>query len=76
MDQAMTTHPNQLSHEELQKKVERLCAALEYYANAEKVLVTHKPKNNSGINVKISRPDNGEIARAALDFDPTKEIYT
>lgn len=64
----------QLSLEEMKQKIDRLCAALEYYAVAEKVLVTHKPKDSkSAIKVKITRPDNGEVARAALEYDPTKE---
>lgn len=76
MEQPMPTQLDQLSLDDLKKKIERMSAALEYYANAEKVLVTHKPKNKTGINVKISRPDNGEIARAALEFDPTIEHYS
>jgi hypothetical protein len=65
---------NPLSLEEMKQKIDRLCAALEYYAVAEKVLVTHKPKDSkSAMKVKITRPDNGEVARAALEYDPQKE---
>ena len=61
-----------LTREQLLLKTKRMAAALEYYAIAEKVLVTHQTKNDGSIKVKLTRADNGATAKDALNFDPTK----
>lgn len=61
-----------LTQNQLLLKAKRLLAACEYYAIAEKVLVTHHTKNTGSIQVKLTRPDNGSVAKEAINFDPTK----
>lgn len=63
-----------LSNEQIKEKLKKCLRALEFYASAEKLLVTHKPRAQGPITVKLTKQDNGEVARQALSFDPSKEF--
>lgn len=65
---------NSLTREQLILKLTKCLRALEYYGSAERVLVTHGPRAQGAITVKLTKQDNGEVARQAIKFDPTKQV--